>query len=233
LILEIKGVKGEIHDPNEITAKNAAAKKWVSACNNAKKWGQWGFEICRNLSELGRLLEQHAAPLDAPLPFRLVEPQASDKFKTCLPLIPLRVAAGAFSESQDAGAARLWDAGEWVELATTRRLEEGMFVAQVRGKSMEPKIPDNAYCLFRKPSAGSREGRLLVVQHRSINDPLYGGSFTLKKYHSEKVFDPETGEWQHTLVVLQPLNSDYPAIEIAANDEEEFGVVAEFVEVLA
>ena len=107
-----------------------------------------------------------------------------------------------------------------------------MFVAQIRGKSMEPRIPDGAYCLFRKPSAGSRQGRLLVVQHHAINDPAYGGSFTLIKYRSEKVVDPKTGEWQHSLIVLDLLNPDFPPIEIPANDEEEFRIIAEFVEVL-
>ncbi len=232
VVVEIKGLKGEIHDPNMVTAKNEASKKWVAAVNNAKKYGRWGFEICRNLAELESLLEKHATQSEAPLPFKKVEPKDADKFKTCIPLIPLRVAAGAFSESQDAGTATLWDSTEWVALASSTKLDDGMFVAQVRGKSMEPRIADGAYCLFRKPSAGSRQGRLLVVQHHAINDPAYGGSFTLKKYRSEKVVDPKTGEWQHSLIVLDPLNSDFPPIEIAANDEEEFRVIAEFVNVL-
>jgi hypothetical protein len=70
------------------------------------------------------------------------------------------------------------------------------------------------------------------VQHHAIHDPAYGGSFTLKKYRSEDVVDPKTGEWQHSLVVLDPLNAEFPPIEIAANDEDAFRIVAEFVEVL-
>ena len=34
-----------------------------------------------------------------------------------------------------------WDR-DWVELDTGRTLREGMFVAKVVGKSMEPRIPD-------------------------------------------------------------------------------------------
>lgn len=232
VVVEIKGLKGEIHDPNLVTAKNEAAKKWVAAVNNAKRYGRWGFEICRDLSELEGLLEKYATPAEVPLPFKRVEPTGANKFKTCIPLVTLRVAAGALGESQDAGMATLWEATEWVAPAAGTRLEEGMFVAQVRGKSMEPRIPDDAYCLFRKPSAGSRQGRFLVVQHHAIHDPDYGGSYTLKKYRSEKVVDPETGQWQHALVVLEPLNPAFAPIEIAANDEEEFRVIAEFVEVL-
>ena len=80
VVVEIKGLKGELHDPNMVTAKNEASKKWVAAVNNARKYGRWGFEICRNLAELESLLEKHATPLAAPLPFKRVEPNDADKF---------------------------------------------------------------------------------------------------------------------------------------------------------
>jgi type III restriction enzyme len=232
VVLEVKGLKGELHDPNLVNAKNQATRKWVAATNNARKYGVWGFEICRNLAELESLLEKHAPESATPLPFKKVQPTDADKFKTCLPLIPLRVAAGAFSESQDAGTPTLWDATEWAAPATATRLTEGMFIAQIRGRSMEPRIPDGSFCIFRPASAGTRQGRLLLVQHHSISDPAYGGSFTLKKYRSEKVVDPDTGEWQHARITLEPLNPEFEPIEIAANSEDEFRVIAEFVEVL-
>lgn len=232
VIVEIKGLAGEMHDPNMVTAKNEATKKWVVAVNNAKKYGRWAYEIVRDVSKLESVLEVHATPAQTAIPFRVVEAKDDTKFKTCVPLIPLRVAASASSESQDVGVATLWDATEWVEPKSQTRLGEGMFVAQVRGQSMEPQIADGAYCLFRKPSVGSRQGRLLVVQHRSISDPAYSGSFTLKRYKSEKVVDPDTGEWQHALITLEPLNPAFQPIEITSNDEEDFRVIAEFVEVL-
>lgn len=234
VIVEIKGLKGELHDPNMVSAKNEAAKKWVAAVNNAKRYKHWAFEIVRadQLDNLAEILGRHATQAQTVLPFKRVAPSDAEKFKTCVPLIPLRVAAGAFSESQDAGTATLWDASEWVVPTTQSRLTEGMFIAQVRGQSMEPRIADGAFCLFRRPSAGSRQGRLLVVQHRSIADPAYSGSFTLKRYKSEKVVDPETGEWQHSLITLEPLNPAFQPIEITSNDEEDFRVIAEFVEVL-
>jgi len=107
-----------------------------------------------------------------------------------------------------------------------------MFVAQVRGKSMESDIPDESWCLFRPDRGGSREGRILLVQHHEISDPAYSGSYTVKRYHSEKVVDPETGEWRHTKIVLQPLNALYPPTEIKVAADDEFRVIAEFVEVL-
>jgi type III restriction enzyme len=232
VVLEIKGMGGEFRDPNMVNAKNQAATKWVAAVNNARRYGVWGYEICRDLGELEQLLERHATPLVYALPFRKVEPRDDEKFKTCVPLVPLRIAAGAFSDSQEADGGPLWDSREWVEISSSAKLAEGMFVAQIRGNSMEPRIADGAYCLFRPPSAGSRQGRLLVVQHHRIDDPAYGGRFTFKRYKSAKVVDPETGEWMHALITLEPLNPECSPIEIAANEEDEFRVIAEFVEVL-
>ena len=49
-----------------------------------------------------------------------------------------------------------------------------MFVAQVVGKSMEPVIPDGAYCLFASPVTGTRQGKTVLVQLRNGADPETG-----------------------------------------------------------
>ena len=43
-----------------------------------------------------------------------------------------------------------------------------MFIARVRGHSMEPKIQDGSRNLFRPCPAGSREGRIVLVQFNSM-----------------------------------------------------------------
>jgi type III restriction enzyme len=231
LLLEIKGVGGEIHDENLVAIKNQATRKWVSAVNNAKRYGVWDFEICRDIRTLEAVLQKHADVDHQAFPFRRVEPRPADRFKTCVPLVPLKVAAGRLTESS-AESQTLFDAEEWVAIETRHSLEPGMFVAQVRGKSMADEIPDEAWCLFRPDRGGDRDGRILLVQHHDISDPSYSGSYTVKRYRSEKVVDPDTGEWRHTKIVLQPLNSTYPPIELKLAAEDEFRIVAEFVEVL-
>ena len=66
------------------------------------------------------------------VPFRprTVEPAPEDCYVTCVPLVPLRAAAGAFSDAQQIEDAEF----EWVEVASRHRLRKGMFVAQVVGK---------------------------------------------------------------------------------------------------
>ena len=130
--------------------------------------------------------EADAAPEGAAkvVPFRprTVEPAREDRYVTCVPLVPLRAAAGAFSDPQHIED----DDFEWVAVEARHRLRKGMFVAQVVGKSMEPAIRDGAWCLFRGPVAGTRQGKMVLVQLRDATDPETGQRYTVKRYKSEK-----------------------------------------------
>jgi SOS-response transcriptional repressor LexA len=108
-----------------------------------------------------------------------------------------------------------------------------MFVLQVAGNSMEPDIPDGAFCLFRAGSAlgGSRNGRIVLVQNPGRIDPETGSTFTVKKYFSSKTADPITG-WHHDKIILKPTNSDYEEIHLHPGSGEEFSVIAEFFRVI-
>ena len=151
---------------------------------------------------------------------RLVTPPATARYVTCVPLVPLQAAAGAFSDPQAVPDESDW---EWVEIDTPRSLRPGMFVAQVVGKSMESRIPDGAYCLFANPVLGTRQGRTVLVQLQDAVDPDTGDRFTVKRYRSEKAAD-ENG-WRHVRIVLEPLNPDFEPIELQADDESSVAVV--------
>ena len=157
-------------------------------------------------------------------PFVRVNPTEKDKYTTCVPLYSLKAAAGSFG-----GAHRVEPEG-WVKPATTRKLEPGMFIAQVVGKSMEPRIPDSAYCLFRSPVTGTRQGKTVVVELRDEVDPETGERYTIKRYESEKHVTAEG--WHHTRIVLRPVNPDFEPIVLTEAEEGTLQVVAEFVEVL-
>jgi hypothetical protein len=146
-------------------------------------------------------------------------------------LTSLIAAAGRFSEEQ-AGLDELaaW-ASEWVTWDNHPRFEPGMFVAQVQGRSMEPEIPDRSYCLFRPPRAGSRQAKRLLVWHSGIDDPMTSGHYTLKVYSSEKEAAPD-GSWQHTRIVLRPLNPAFEPIVLTPKDEGDVRVIAELVGVV-
>ena len=161
-------------------------------------------------------------------PLRLVAPVAeSARYVNSVPFVPLQAAAGAFGDPQAVPDDSDW---EWVEVDTARSLRPGMFVAQVVGKSMEPRIPDGAYCLFASPVTGTRQGRTVLVQLHDTVDPDTGQRFTVKRYRSEKTAD-EDG-WRHVRIVLEPVNSEFLPIELQADDEDSVAVVAELVEVI-
>jgi type III restriction enzyme len=232
IMLEIKGGAGEHWNEDKVLAKNAAAKKWVAAVNNAKRFGQWDFEICRDLAKLRGTLQRHANDAEAKvLPFRQVTPTRAERFKSCVPLTSLRAAAGRWSEEQGSLDGDLSWATEWVTFETRTRFGAGMFLARVQGDSMEPDIPNGSYCLFRPVGGGSRQGRRLLVWNRGLDDPATGGHYTLKVYTSEKVAD-EDGGWHHSRIVLKPLNPAYEPIVLTPDSEEDVVAIAEFVEVV-
>ncbi len=157
---------------------------------------------------------------------RMVQPRPEDRYVTCVPFVPLKVAAGAFGDPQHVEDEN-W---EWIEIKTKHRLRPGMFVGQVVGKSMEPRVPDGSYCLFSSPLAGTRQAKIVLVQLRDEVDPDTGERFTLKQYHSQKETNAES--WQHSKVTLSPINPDFKSIEVTGNAEDRISVVAELVEVL-
>ena len=160
------------------------------------------------------------------IPFVVVEPTPENKYVTCIPLVPLDIAAGAFSDPQYVEG-NDW---EWVSTNTRRRLRPGMFVARVVGHSMEPAIPNGAYCLFATPVTGTRHGRTVLVQLRDALDPETGERYTVKRYESEKVREGDS--WRHSTITLKPLNPDYSPIVLSDVEEQGIQVIAEFVEVL-
>jgi SOS-response transcriptional repressor LexA len=139
---------------------------------------------------LGRLYREHVQSRVQP-------------YRTHLPLYSLAVAAGDFLEN-----AEVTEEG-WEEVpAGPVRPQPGMFVARVVGRSMEPRIPDGSLCIFRRFGAGSREGRLVLVEslERGTND-----RYTVKRYHSAKSQQPEGG-WEHAAIRLEPLNPEFEEV---------------------
>jgi len=160
---------------------------------------------------------------------RIVQPRENERYVNCVPLVPLKVAAGTFSEPQHLTDGE-WD-WDWVEIDTHRRLRPGMFVLQVQGKSMEPAVPDGSYCLFSAPVTGSRQGRTVIVQLLDKADPETGERYTIKRYESQKAAS-EDGGWRHIKITLKPNNKDFQPIELTCEDEGSVQVIAELLEVL-
>lgn len=162
------------------------------------------------------------------LKLRVLQAEDVEPYVNSVPLYDLKIAAGDFSDYQAVGDF------DWVELPEHIRISEGYFVAQVLGESMNKRIPNGSWCLFRAEAGGSREGKIVLVQHRDIQDIEQGGHYTVKEYHSEKN-DLEDGEWRHSRIFLRPRTNafGYKDIELTEDQARELRVVGEFVSILS
>ncbi len=162
------------------------------------------------------------------LPLLLVEAGEVVPYKNAIPVYNLQAAAGEFSEYQN-----LEDC-DWVAMPEWLRPEPGLFVVKVEGESMNRRIPNGSWCIFRALPAGTREGKIVLVQHRDIQDIDTGGQYTVKRYHSEKR-ELDDGGWIHERITLKPETNrfGYRDIVLVDNQVGDLKVIGEFVVVLS
>ncbi|MFH1251341.1 MAG: S24 family peptidase, partial [bacterium] len=170
-------------------------------------------------------IEYHKQLKEEEKPGVIIDISPDKKYDEYLPIYSLKAAAGKFGDGKD-----VHEEG-WIKV-NGLKLSKSMFVCKIVGHSMEPKIPDGSYCIFRTDTiGGTRQGKVVLVQSRQIHDSETGGSYTVKRYISEKKHSKD-GSWKHEKIVLEPLNKDYEPITLATEEEGSFKVVAEFVRVL-
>lgn len=227
VLLEIKGLGGKIHNPDQVLAKNAAAKKWVAAVNNNGRYGDWVFEICEEMSSLRKTLEDHAGIIDSSRPFKIVDPDGK-QWKDCVPLVSLQTVVRKSNEAQASlDGIGLWTT-TWATWDSHPPLKEGMFVAKIAGNALMADGSHGTYGLFQKfVVGGNRQGKTLLVVHNKINDPYSSHSYTVREYRSEQVSNG--GDWQHVKVTLKPKNPDADHFAIEVKDEAEVQVLAELI----
>ncbi|MCD8521395.1 MAG: DUF2075 domain-containing protein [Saccharospirillaceae bacterium] len=162
------------------------------------------------------------------LSLRILPAKDVKPYVNSVPVYNLKVAAGDFSEYQSSGDF------DWVELPEHIRISNGYFVAQVVGESMNRRIPNGSWCLFNADAGGSREGKIVLVQHRDIQDVEQGGHYTVKEYHSDKIYS-EDGGWQHSRIILRPKTNSlgYKDIILTENQAIDLMVVGEYVSILS
>jgi len=156
-----------------------------------------------------------------------IEKEIDEKlqFTNYLPLYSMEAACGYFGEGLPV------DQKAWIKADHIGRLGRNMFVVRAHGDSMEPKIKNGDYCVFRLPVGGSRKDKIVLVQHNELFDPETGGKYTIKKYSSKKTYNDD-GTWKHEEITLSPLNSAYEPITLPATEEEGFMIIGELVCVL-
>lgn len=217
----------QVHEMGEV--------RWMTATNDYQIWGLPFYNEEREI----RFNDAFASALEASSSQSHVEAVAlevqgastdlkiqvcssvpdSDRFVHYLPLYSVRAACGYFEISEQP------EAEGWVDVSSLPfKPNEDMFIVHAKGDSMLPKIKDGDLCVFERYQGGSREGEIVLSQANEYFNE-YGGKYTIKKYHSEKMVNEE-GVEVHSKIELQPLNTkNFQFIEIPDNAETQYATI--------
>lgn len=216
-----------------LTQEALAHKIGIATTNYQRLEGGKQNLTLRTLARLGTALDidpgellTPSSPDHAPNPWAsLVEVGVSvvhsdaPPSKTAVPIYSLAAAAGALAGGR---------AVERLAWAVVPKPGPGeLFLARIAGRSMEPDIPDGAWCLFRADVSGPLEGRIVLIQHRDLRDPDTDGSYALKRYGGVEV------DAEGVSVRLESINPQHRAYRVRLNAVEELRPIAEFVRVVA
>jgi hypothetical protein len=141
-----------------------------------------------------------------------------------IPLYDFYAAAGSFSEIQSEKDFKLIEGPD--------NSNYNYFACKIIGESMNRVIPNGSTCLFRPYTAGSRNGKIVLVENMDIQDQDFNSAFTIKTYSSEKIISDEG--WKHTSITLRPNSFDNSYKSIIINEENgaEMRIVGEFIKIL-
>lgn len=143
-----------------------------------------------------------------------------------IPFYDLEIAAGTFSELQQAGDV------QYIKLNGETLDPSRYFACKIIGESMNEIIPNGSICLFERYEGGSRNNQICLVESSSFIDRDFGANYTIKAYRSEKTVSEEG--WQHQEITLQPKSTDlsYKPIVLRAEELLDFKVIGVFKRVL-
>jgi hypothetical protein len=98
---------------------------------------------------------------------------------------------------------------------------------------MNRRIPNGSWCLFSLNPVGSRQGKIVVAQHKDISDTDMSGQYTVKRYESRKKMLAD-GTWRHESITLRPdtTSPDYTPFIFDESQGRDVRVIAELVAVL-
>jgi hypothetical protein len=161
--------------------------------------------------ELREYFKQYIETFKKELPFKILKSEDVKPYVNSIPLLDISVAAGNFSELQ------MHSELTWIEPPFNISAKKGYFVCKVNGESMNEKIPNGSYCLFKQDEGGSRNGKIVLVESINFKDAEFGSGYTVKEYHSVRNIDSE--HRSHDSITLKPLStiSDYKDVELSGD----------------
>lgn len=156
---------------------------------------------------------------------KILEFSPDGEIRNPIPLYDFYAAAGTFSELQSEKNITLIEGPE-------NRSSADYFACRIVGESMNKVIPNGSICLFKIYTGGSRNGKILLIENRDLQDLDFNSAFTIKTYSSEKKVAEDS--WEHESIVLRPNSFDdsYHNIIIYPDEASGMRVIGEFVQIL-
>jgi hypothetical protein len=163
------------------------------------------------------------------------EPLEISKYTTHLPIHTLDAVAASEPSGEWGPQAQeeLIETFGWLRVTLPHKLNDRMFVAQIKGNSMNDGrsgLVNGAYAVFELWPAGTRQNKIVLVRG-AFKDPETG-SYALKKYVAD-VRDKEGRHQRISLVSLNPDKDHYPDIELNPEDDETVFVIAQYLAALS
>ena len=176
--------------------------------------------------ELRDYLKEHIHSYKREFPFKILPFEEVKPFVNSIPLVDFSAAAGDFTDTQFQAELT------WIVPPNNFLIKKDYFVCKVLGESMNKRIPNGSYCLFKKDEGGTRNGKIALVQTVNFKDSEFGSGYTIKEYHSTKAI--VDGDWRHESIILKPLSNDegYEEIVLSEDDQVQLKVVGIFLDVI-
>ncbi|MBP3943742.1 DUF3427 domain-containing protein [Sphingobacteriaceae bacterium WQ 2009] len=143
-----------------------------------------------------------------------------------IPLFNFYAAAGSFSDLQADNAATLIAAPSFVKDA------KDYFACKIVGESMNRVIPNGAIALFKHYSGGSRNGKIVLVEHSAMQDEEFNAAFTVKTYSCESLLTEKGDKLKRIQLLPNSYDESFKPIVISEADGENMKIIGEFIDVI-
>lgn len=146
-----------------------------------------------------------------------------------IPVYSIKVAAGKFSDEKEYSQEPPLG---WVDV-NIKSSSSDYFAAYIHGESMQPRISDGDLCLFKRYSGGTRQGKIFLIQARSLRDTETAESFVIKKYMRQTPPKHSGDDAESSAVIhLISENPRFSPIVLYGLKDDDVQTIAEFIKVI-
>jgi SOS-response transcriptional repressor LexA len=173
--------------------------------------------------DLREYLQNHIETFKKELPFRILRFEEAKPYVNSIPLVDISAAAGNFSDLQQHSDLT------WIEPPFNISVKKGYFICKVIGESMNKKIPNGSYCLFKQDEGGTRNGRIVLVESSNIKDRdatkikyIISKMNNVRNYYSPLLDKNPKQKLETEKLFFKPLD---PKMATLYNDDEEIKII--------